>query len=175
MPNPFCLLPHHADEFLDRIKSGALSADGLARMTSAERRAAFAEFMGDKNAEQVNASFESRLLLKNQQKALKTWIESAKNITPAARRELLSRVERMDPKLLQPGNVDAFLADLAKQRLGFGVTAEEAAKITTLSREATDAKKAGDWERYMDARVAFREYTAGLQGHGKMTVPKGIA
>lgn len=175
MANPFCLLPKHADEFLEKIKSGELTGESLARMTSAERHAEFAKIVGEKNAEHVNASFESRLLLKNQQKAIKAWIEKAKDITPAARRELLARVDRMDPKLLEPANRDAFLADLAKQRLGFGVTSEEAAKITTLSKEAIDAKKAGDWERYMDARVAFREYTASIEGHGKMTVPKGIA
>ena len=46
MANPFCLLPKIADEFLEKVKSGELNAAALSKMTSEERHAAFASFMG---------------------------------------------------------------------------------------------------------------------------------
>src|SRR5665647_1522986 len=96
MSNPFCLIPQYADQFLAKIKSGELNAGALAHMTSAERHAAFAQIMGDANAAHVNASFESRLLLKNQRAGITRWIEKASDLSLPAKRDLLSRVERMD-------------------------------------------------------------------------------
>jgi hypothetical protein len=181
MANPFCLLPKYADQFLEKVKSGELNAAALSKMTSEERHAAFASFMGETNAAHVNASFESKLLLKNQQAGITKWIESAKNLTPAAKRDLLSRVERMDAKVLTPKNADAFLSDLAKQRLGFGVTMEEAAHITALAKEASDAKAAmlagGDRMAYGRAKVEFGKYVSELKNNIKQptTVGKAIS
>ena len=156
MASPFCLLPQYVDAFMEKVKSGELNASTLADMTSEERHAAFAEIMGDANAGHVNASFESKLLLKNQQQGIERWIEKAGKMEPAVKRDLLSRVARMD-KILQPADADGVLADLAKQRLGFGVTAEEAGKVTELAKSVSDAKAANDWNAYIDARIAFRE------------------
>lgn len=158
MPD-FCLLPKHIDELKERYRTGALDLDALARLSSADRRAALAEIVGDANAQHTNALFESKLLLQNQKKGLETWIKQT--TTGKAQRDLLSRVARMD-RVLEPGAGDPFLEDLARQKLGFGVTMEEAGKITELSRDVADARTANDWDRYVDARVAFREYTGPL-------------
>jgi len=176
MTSPFCLLPQYADEFLDKVKSGELSGETLASMTSAERHAAFAEIMGEANASHVNASFESKLLLKNQQAGITRWIENAKDLTPRAKRDLLARVERMD-KVLQPADETKFLADLAKQRLGFSVSMEEAGKITELAKAVSDAKTAmeqgGDRMDYGRARVAFGNYTSALKNEVKQPLTPG--
>jgi hypothetical protein len=178
MANPFCLLPKHADEFLAKVKAGELSGDKLAKMTSEERRAAFAEFMGEANAAHVNASFESRLLLKNQQTAIENWIKGAGKLAPEVKRDLLSRVARMDA-VLQPKQADQFLADLARQRLGFGVTQAEAAQITTLAKTAADAKAAmasgGDRMDYGRAKVAFAKYVSDLKNNVKKPISLGSA
>ena len=96
MTSPFCLLPQYADQFVEKVKSGELAPDVLIGMSSAERHAAFAEVVGEANATKVNASFESKLLLKNQQAGITRWIESAKDLPKSVKRDLLSRVERLD-------------------------------------------------------------------------------
>jgi hypothetical protein len=176
--NPFCLLPKYADQFLEKVKSGELNASVLGKMSSAERHAAFSDFMGETNAGHVNASFESKLLLKNQQAAIERWIASAKDIKPAVRRDLLSRVDRMD-KVLNPADLQSFLSDLAKQRLGFGVTMEEAGRITSLAKETADAKAAmqsgGDRMAYGRARVEFGKYVSDLKHGVKQPLTAGKA
>jgi hypothetical protein len=170
MPSNFCLLPKHADELARRINEGELDVAALARMSSAERRGAFADIMGDANAQHVNAAFESKLLLKNQQKGLETWIRQATDIKPDVKRDLLARVERMD-RVLQPSDANGFLADLAQQRLGFSVSQEEAGRIAELAKAAADEKPAAlaAAERgekhlpYGRAKVEFANYVSDLK------------
>ena len=139
MPPSFCLLKQHADEFLEKVKSGEFDPANLAAMTSAERHAAFADVVGDANAGHVNAQFESKLLLKNQQQGLKNWVESLDKVKPDVKRDLLSRIGRME-KVLEPKDMDSFLTDLAHQKLGFGVTMEQAGKITSMAKDVAEAK-----------------------------------
>jgi hypothetical protein len=166
MPPGFCLLPKHADAFLEKVKSGAFDPAALAAMSSAERHAAFAEIVGEANATHVNATFESKLLLKHQQQGLQTWVKSVTGLKPEIQRDLLARVNRMD-RVLEPAQMDAFLADLAKQRLGFGVTMEEAGRISELAKGVTEARTAletgGDRLDYGRARVAFANYVSELK------------
>jgi hypothetical protein len=166
MPANFCLLPQQADELARRINEGELDVAALARMSSADRHAAFADIVGDANAQHVNAAFESKLLLKNQQKGLETWIRQATEMKPDVKRDLLARVGRMD-RVLQPEDANGFLADLAKQRLGFGVTQEEAGRIAELAKAASDAKAAmengGDRMDYGRAKVEFSNYVSDLK------------
>lgn len=179
MTSPFCLLPQYAEKFTEKVKSGELSADVLVGMTSAERHAAFTDIMGDANATHVNASFESRLLLKHQQKGIETWIKKAEHIPPSVKRDLLSRVERMGA-ILEPASQEKFLADLARQRLGFSVSMEEAGNITEMAQRVTTARQAleagGDRMEYGRARVAFGNYTSDLRNEVKdpLTVGKAI-
>ncbi len=175
MANPFCLIPQHANALLSAIQTGKLDPAKLMTMTSDARRAEFAKVVGDANAERMNASFETKLLLKNQQQGLKNWVLQATKPGTPIQRELLARVERMDTRLLTPATRQEFLADLAKQKLGVGVTMNEAGQIASLAKTVATEKAAGNWDGYLDARAAFREYVAGLQGHGPMTIPRGIA
>lgn len=175
MANPFCLIGQHANDLLTALRSGTLDPAKLAQMSSDARRAEFAKVVGDRNAEPLNAAFESKLLLKNQQQGLINWITQSTVKGSPIQRDLLARVDRMDQRILNPAQLNSFLADLAKQKLGFGVTMQEAGQITQLSMASRQAKIAGDWDAYMGARVAFREYTASLAGRAPMTVPKGIA
>jgi hypothetical protein len=180
MPANFCLLPQYADELLHKMESGKLSLPTLARMSSTDRRATFAAIMGEANAEHVNAAFESKLLLQNQQKGLETWIKQTTGLKPEVERDLLARVARMD-RVLEPHDATGFLADLAKQRLGFGVTMEEAGKIAELAKRVAETRDLpllpnGDHPlEYGEARVNFRDYVAGLKlATEKRTVWGGV-
>jgi hypothetical protein len=164
MPSNFCLLPQYAEELARKIDAGELGLDTLSRMSSADRRAAFADIMGETNAERVNAAFESKLLLENQKKGLETWIRQTTKGKPEVARDLLARVQRMD-RVLESN--DPFLEDLAKQRLGFTVTQEEAGRIVELSKAVSDAEAAiehgGDPQDYGRAKVAFSNYVSDLK------------
>lgn len=173
--NPFCLIPQHASAFLTAIRNGSLDPAKLMGMTSDARHAEFAKVVGDANAGPLNVAFESKLLLKNQQQGIINWIQQSTTQGSPLQRELLAKVERMDPRILNPAQRADFLADLAQQKLGVAVTMNEAGTIASLAKDVATQKAAGNWDGYMDARAAFREYTSGLEGHEPLTIPKGIA
>lgn len=167
MPPGFCLLPQYVERLRARLESGELDPVKLAEMSSEERHALFAETVGDANAAHLNAAFESKLLLQNQKKGLETWAKSLTDVKPDVRRDLLARIERMDNRVLSPRELNSFLADLARQKLGFGVTMEEAGKIAALAKATSEARAAmvtgGDRMAYGRAKVAFANYVSDLK------------
>lgn len=170
----FCLPKFAADSFKARLKDGTIDPNKLRTMTSAERRAFFNDIVGETNALRVNAEFESKLLLKDQQAGMITWAKNAAGMKEPARRDMIAKIQRLD-KVLDPDEADAFLADLVEQRLGLGVTAKEASDIATLSRTLQEKKAASsalsveDYlsgkkrdasaQEYGDAYVALADYT----------------
>src|ERR1041384_802175 len=123
----FCLMPQAADQFKKDILSGKINPESLASMTSAERHAFFAESLGESNAAPVNALFESKLLLKNQQAGMINWARRVMGENTPAGRDVISKIKRLN-KVLSPAEESAFLEDLAAQRLGTHVTSNEAQK-----------------------------------------------
>jgi hypothetical protein len=179
VPANFCLLPKYADELKARLASGALDLRALSRMSSGDRRAAFAEIMGDANAQHVNAAFESKLLLEQQQRGLRAWIKESTEGKPELQRDLLARVQRMD-RILEPDDNTGFLEDLARQKLGFGVTMDEAGRIAELSKAAADARTAlengtGDRIAYGRAKVEFSNYVSELKNAVREPLTVGTA
>ncbi|HKF48326.1 MAG TPA: hypothetical protein VKB38_13270 [Terracidiphilus sp.] len=160
----FCLPPSEVKEFLDRIKSGDLNPDKLAEMSSIERRAYFEEFMSKPSAEQTNAQFESKLLLKNQQQGIINWAKKVSGLSPEAQRDIIARVNKMD-EVLNPKTADMFLKDLAAHKLGTTVTMEEAARLSDLAKQSAEAKTARDANpnnenilKYGQSKQAFGDY-----------------
>lgn len=137
----FCLPQKMAEKFIEALKSGDIDPGKLSGMTSAERHSFFSKLVGEGDARDVNALFESKLLLKNQRAGLARWAKQIAGITEPARRDLLSSIERMD-KILQPGGEDTYLADLASKKLGASVTLDESNKITELAQKASLARDA---------------------------------
>jgi hypothetical protein len=131
----WCLLPALKNAFLEAIKDGRLAPEKLMDMTSEERRAAFAEILGPENAREVNAQFEAKLLLKDQQRGLVSWAKKIGGLTEPARRDLLAQISKLD-KVLQPEDEKAFLEDLAAKKLGVTVTAQEAKEVFDLAQKA---------------------------------------
>lgn len=171
----FCLPKSLVNPFIQALQSGELDPAKLSSMTSEERHNAFAKVIGEENAGETNALFESKLLLKNQQAGLIRWVKTVTGLTEAAKRDLITRVQKMD-KILNPGDEDAFLKDLAEKKLGTEVSAEEAKHIAELSQNVAKTKAemtaGGDRMAYGHARVAFGNYVSGLKNEGKPLIPR---
>lgn len=134
-----CIPKYLAEAFLEKLKAGEITPQKLIDLKSEGRRKFFAEFMGEENAKNVNALFESKLLLKNQIRGIVDWAKKEAGLKPEVRRDILARVNRMT-EVLNPKNEEAFLADLASQRLGVNVSMKEAINISRLAKEVSDAE-----------------------------------
>jgi hypothetical protein len=166
----FCLTGKYADQFIEKLKSGEIDPAKLSKMTSQERRDFF-RFAGPMNASNINALFESKLLLKNQQQGMITWAKQAAGMKPEVLRDLLSIVNKMD-KPLNPETKQAFLEDLVAHRLKAKVTMEQATKISEMAKDIAKKKELmnsglGDRMAYGRATVAFGNYVNGLKESAK--------
>lgn len=135
----WCLLPKYVEKFKQALKSGEIDPFKMAELTSEERRAFLADYVGKENAKQVNALFESKLLLKNQQAGMITWAKRVAGISPEIRRDMLARIERLDT-VLSPQEKEMFLQDLASARLRLEITQEEAETINKFAKDIQEAK-----------------------------------
>lgn len=178
MPN-FCLMPAAIDKFKTAIKDGTIDPEKLSNMSSEERHKLFSGLVGDDAAKGVNAGFESKLLLKNQQAGMVRWAQSVIGLKPETKRDLISRIEKIQT-VLDPGEKESFLKDLASTKLGTDVTQEEAKKIADLSKAVSSSKTAmengGDRLEYGRAKVALGNYVGELKNEAsKTTVKDAIA
>lgn len=174
----FCLMPEAINKFKAGFADGSLNPEKLASMSSEERHQLFSKLAGEDVAKGVNASFESKLLLKNQQKGMITWAKSVSGMKPEVQRDLITRIQKLD-KVLDPGEQEQFLKDLASTKLGVGVTQDEAKKIADLSKAVASTKEAmdngGDRMAYGRAKVALGNYVGELKGAAeKTTLKEGI-
>lgn len=135
----FCLPPAAVDKFTAALRSGKIDPYKLRDMSSEERRATFKDIVGEEGAKQVNAEFEAKTLLKNQNLAYTSWAKKVAGITPEVRRDLIAKIQRLD-HVLNPEEGKQFLQDLASRRLGIGVTEKEAKDISNLSSKVTEAE-----------------------------------
>lgn len=162
----FCLPQQVADIFKAKLKTGEIDPTKLVEMTTEERNAFFSEFLGEANAKSVNTLFESKLLLKNQQQGIINWAKQVIGMKPEVLRDIISKVDRMT-SILQPKDLNSFLGDLAAQKLGVGVTLEEAGKIAELSKKVSETKTAmnegGDRMAYGHAVVEMHNYINDLK------------
>lgn len=180
----WCIPKHLTDKFIQGLKSGDIDPIAMMDMSSEQRRDLLAKYIGEENAPKANAMYESKLLLKDQQRGMITWIKNVGGIKESAKRDMVSRVNRMD-KILTPETEDAFYEDLAAQKLGITVNIEEAENIAKLAKEATDKKEVmekgprrkgnGQWteaeREYGFAARAFSNYVRDLKLEAnKMTV-----
>lgn len=135
----YCLPKYLVNDFLQRIKSGEINPEKLSQMSSAERRQFFTDILGEENSVNVNRLFESKLLLKNQQRGMVTWAQQIAGLRPEVKKDILSRINNMS-EVLTPQTEQAFLEDLVAHKLGTAVTMNEAADIANLAKTANDAK-----------------------------------
>jgi hypothetical protein len=169
-----CLPQLNAKELLRSLREGKIIPERLMEMSSEERRTFFSNIVGE-NAKDVNALFESKLLLKDQKRGLVTWAKQLTGIKESIRTDLLSKIERLNI-ILDAKDQKAFYEDLASKRLNADVTFEEAKKIVDGTKEISAAKDAipdnspvASKERlnYGIKFVLFQDYIKELKGKGK--------
>jgi hypothetical protein len=160
----FCLPRVQAKKFIDALKKGEIDPAKLADMTSLERRAFFEDIVGKENGRDVNALFESKLLLKNQQQGMITWAKTVTGIKESVRRDLISTIEK-NKRVLDPEDLNSFLEDLASKKLGVEVTAEEAKQIADLHTKVTEAP--ANSRQYGHAVLDLHDYIESLKGVNK--------
>lgn len=134
-----CLNPNLLKTFNEKLASGEIDPKKLRDMSPEDRHKFFASFLGENNANWVNASFESKLLLKNQEEGLISWAEKT-GASKQAKADIISRIERLD-KVLNPADKKTFFQDLAAQKLGATITMSEAARVSELAKGVSDASK----------------------------------
>lgn len=171
---PWCLVPSLADKFKKDIISGEINPEKLMEMSSKERHSFFAERLGEENAEPINRLFESKIILKNQQRGMISWATKVMSDSPQAKRDIISRIQRMD-SVLDSESEKSFLEDLAAWKLGTRVTFEEAQKISELSDKIEETQNAmadgGDRLEYGRAFVQLQNYVNDLKlNDGKLSL-----
>lgn len=134
----FCLNKTLSDTFLKKLQTGEINPEKLAEMSSKERRDFFG-FLGEQNAVKVNELFETKLLLKNQQRGMITWAKQVAGLKPEAKRDIVDRVNKME-NILEPETQQEFLEDLAAHKMGVTITMEEAGHISELAKLTADKK-----------------------------------
>jgi len=166
MATNFCLPEEITNKLKKAIKSGEIDIEKLSSASSEYRVNFFKQFMNERNAKEVVALFESKLLLKNQKRGLVTWAKQILGMKPAVERDIISRIMRMD-KILNPENEKSFLRELASKKLGADITIEEANKIAEMSKKVSELKNYTDTQgriKYGRARMDLVDYVNKLSG-----------
>lgn len=167
----FCLPQFASDTLKGKFKTGELTPEKLQSLSPTERHSLFAEILGETNAKQVNALFESKLLLKNQQLGIIRWAQQVLGMKPELLKDTLAKVQKLD-KLMEKAELDVFLEDLVEKKLGIHVSEIEAGKLVDLARTVENKKQLikedslnGSSERleYGLANALFKEYVSQLK------------
>lgn len=164
----WCLTKSEADILRKKIKDGSINPNELEKLKlSSQRREFFEKFISKDNAKQVNALFESKMLLKNKKRGYITWAKNIIGVKPSVRRDIIATVERLDT-LLSPKDEEKFLNDLVDKRLGTEVTQEEAEKIFQLSEKVKKLQEKTDPTKsditLGNAKLDLSEYVNSLKG-----------
>ena len=154
-----CLFKETKDRFVRALKTGELNLDELSGLgSSEERRNLLSKFVGEENSKQVNALFESKLLMKNQEAAMISFIKQTARLKPQVQRDLMSKIQKLG-KVLTPEDRKNFFQDIASQRLGTEINVEQAQKISELSKIFSDAKaNPNSGLEYGASEVALNNY-----------------
>lgn len=172
----WCLTKDNSRKFKEALKNGELDPFKLSDMESIKRRELFAKYVGVENAREVNALFESKLILKNQKAGFISWAKRTAGITAPIKRDMLSTIERLDT-VLNPKEEQQFLQDLASKRLRLDVTQTEAKTISDLSNKVSELRTKANNEgiftnekdrfEYGAAKVSLEKYVNELKLQSK--------
>lgn len=180
----FCLTKQQKEKFKNALKSGEADFNKLADFPSSQaRRDYLARFVGKENAAQVNALYESKLLLPNQKAAAYRFVEKTLGLEKKANRDIFSKIEKMQ-EILNPADLKSFYGDLVDKKLGIEPTIEEARIVSDLSKKLTDLKeswnpKTEEWTSKADAKAygstqrALEIYIEELKS-GKQSIVKAL-
>lgn len=159
----WCLPPDKADKFKAAILSGEISPDKLSAMTSEKRSEFLGAKFGEENGKQINALFESKLLLKNVQSGMISWAEKVLKGNPAKKTDIINRIQRMDKRILDPATQDEFLAELAGKKLGVSISYDQAKEITKKAAEIETRSKEDMQNK--EKRISYGEAIIDLEDY----------
>lgn len=169
-----CLPAEVAERLIEAVKDGKIVNSELLRATPEARTSFFAEIVGKENAKEVNLVYEKKVLLKDQQQALLRTLQTVKK-PKEYKDKILARIEKLD-KILDKTEQDNFFRDLAQEQLGYGVTYDEAVRLTEMTRKIRELEEVvknnpsnKTRQEYGNAYVILDEYVRGLQ-----LKPRGI-
>ena len=166
-----CLVRERSKEFLNAIRDGRITPEKMLNATSKERQAILEPIIGKDNVPWVNAALEEKILLKDQKRGMASWAKKTAGLTPEARRDLLSKIEKHD-RVFDPKTGDEFLESLAEHKFGTAITFEEAKNISNLAAKERASKAKipesdpiGSKARteYGATRIAFQDYVHELK------------
>jgi hypothetical protein len=167
----WCLTKLAEERLLDALRKDG-DPQKMVDRGSEGRRKFFANAVGEENATQINALYESKMLLKNQRRGLESFVKGlggAKEV----RTDFLAKVERLD-KALSKKELNQFLEDYTAKRLGASVTEAEANDLISISRKINELASKfdpikGEWtskeaaKEYGKLQAGFEDYTDQLK------------
>lgn len=118
-----------------------------------------------KRRDSIDATTVGSLSLSEQQHILIDWANNT-DIKPKWHKEIMREISKMD-KALSDSEFDLFIEELAKLKLGIGVTMEEANVIVELSKRIDVAKT--NMENG-GSRVAYDKARADLENYQKKII-----
>ncbi len=178
----FCLLPEKVDAFKQALKEKEISISDLLNMSTEDRTEMLRPYAGD-NAEDVNALFEQKLVLKNKMMGIKNWASKLGEIgkySPEGKASALKAAEEWQQqkteRILSPQEDQAFLGSLAEKAVGVEIPREVAAKVFEMTKKlddlkTRDAKMSGVSDEYLIAKKELNQYVASFK---KTSLPASI-
>jgi hypothetical protein len=112
----FCIPRATAATFLNAVRSGQVDIAALMHVSSEDRMTVFEPIFGKDLAHEVNAEYEKKLLLVDQQAGLVRWAQNVAGLTPKQRLDYIEQIKKLN-RVLDPVDQKSFLADLAAQRV----------------------------------------------------------
>jgi len=142
----WCLIKSEEIAFRKALVEKKLDPFKLAEMSSSEaRRAEFEKYVSPENAKNINALYESKLLLKNQVTGFKNWVKRSAGMKATIKRDLISKIDRLsETGVLGQSELQNFKEDLINTRLNMDISFEEAQTINTLAEARSKAQ--APWE-----------------------------
>lgn len=143
----FCLLPEKAKELRNALKEKDIKIADLLLMTSEARIEIFKKYAGD-SAKDINALFESKLVLKNRVQGVKNWANKVGQMgryDPTKKEKMKAVLEeykaKQQERIFNPKENETFLSSLAETQMGVNVSREEAKAIFDMTAKLESLKK----------------------------------
>ena len=136
----WCLVKEKAEQFRQALKNGEIKPASLVEMATKERREFLAKVVGEENAKNVNTLFESKLLLKNQERGIISWARKVGKLDEKEIDRVLEKFRKLN-RALNPQETEKILSDIVEKRLKIYPDEKQAKSFLTLRRKWKDSIK----------------------------------
>ena len=152
----WCLIGEAAEALIKKIKSKEIKYSQLKKMSSDDRSALFSKFMSEADAKKTNLLFEKKMLQKDFYAGMDSWLATLKGEPSKKQAQLRKLVQKRKAdnlkKIFDPKSDEAFMKELASNKVGVDITADEAKLITQLSKKLNDGQKIFD-KKYIEDKL----------------------